>query len=403
MSHTEKSPLVSPTTRLAIIVTIVAANMLALAATDLYLPSVPYMPEIFGTSIEAVQFTLVTFSAGFAISQILFGAAGDLWNRRWVLVGSLFVFVPASLWCAVAGTAESLALARFAQGFSASASAALTVPMIKPLFDEARAVHAISVIGGIDAIIPAFAPILGAWIFSQFGWEANFWVIVIAGVPLLVAAVLVVPDDRPESHHTSIWPVLMGFFTLLKHKRFMGYAVSHGFSLGGLLAVVFSAPTLIVAHMDGGPAQYVYSQIMWVSVFLIAANTTGRLMRRVTADQLIWIGNSIQIVSALALLVYAILFPAHWLGFALGGVPYCIGLGLRGGAGFSRAIDAVPAYGARASSLIIFFSMGLSAIGTGAVAPFLDDGVWSAGAAMLIMSIAALAVLPLIKEKARVP
>jgi MFS transporter, DHA1 family, multidrug resistance protein len=169
MSQLDSSSQVSPPTRIAIIVTIVAANMLALAATDLYLPSVPYMPEIFGASIEAVQFTLVTFSAGFAISQILFGAAGDLWNRRWVLVGSLFVFVPASLWCAVAGTAESLALARFAQGFSASASAALTVPMIKPLFDEARAVHAISVIGGIDAIIPAFAPILGAWIFSQFG------------------------------------------------------------------------------------------------------------------------------------------------------------------------------------------------------------------------------------------
>jgi len=47
--------------------------------------------------------------------------------------------------------------------------------------------------------------------------------------------------------------------------------------------------------------------------------------------------------------------------------------------------------------------MGLSAIGTGAVAPFLDNGVWSAGAAMLTMSIAALAVLPLIKEKAGSP
>jgi len=403
MSHVTRSSPISAPKRIAIIIVIVAANMLALAATDLYLPSVPYLPDVFGTSIEAVQFTLVTFSAGFGISQILVGAAGDLWNRRWVLVGSLFVFVPASLWCAVSGTVESLALARFAQGFSASASAALTVPMIKPLFDEARAVHAISVIGGVDAIIPALAPILGAWIFSQFGWEANFWVIVIAGVPLLIAAVLVVPNDTPESHHTSIWPVLMGFFTLLKHKRFMGYAVSHGFSLGGLLAVVFSAPTLIVTHMGGGPTEYVYSQIMWVSVFLLAANTTGRLMRHVTADQLIWIGNYIQIGSAALMLAYALLFPVHWLGFALTGVPYCIGLGLRGGAGFSRAIDAVPAYGARASALIIFFSMGLTAVGTGAVAPFLEGGLWSAGAAMLVMSLSAFALLPLIGEKAGDP
>lgn len=390
----------SPAHRLAIIVTLVAANMLALAATDLYLPSVPYLPEIFGTSIERVQFTLAAFSAGFAVSQILFGAAGDLWNRRWILMGSLAVFVPASFWCATATSVESLIAARFLQGFAASASATLTAPMIKPLFDEARAVHALSVIGGIDAIIPAFAPILGAWIFTAFGWEANFWLIVLAGVPILVAAILYIPNDRPESHHVSIWPVLMGFFTLLRHRVFMGYAVSHGFSLAGLLAVVFSAPTLIVEHMGGGPAEYVYVQMTWVATFLAAANGTGFLTRRMATDNLIWLANYIQIGSALVLLGFALLADApHWWGLALAGMPYCIGLGLRGGAGFSRALDAVPAYGARASSLIIFFSMALTALGTGAVAPFLDRGLWSAGAAMLVLSIAALATLPLIRVR----
>ncbi len=385
--------------RFAIIVTIVSANMLALAATDLYLPSVPYLPEILGTNIEGIQFTLVAFSAGFAVSQILFGAAGDLWNRRWILVGSLMVFVPASAWCALSGSVEGLIAARVLQGFAASASATLTVPMIKPLFDEARAVHAISVIGGIDAIIPAFAPILGAWIFTQFGWAANFWIVVLVGLPILAAAIWYVPDDRPESHHVSIWPVLMGFFTLLRHKVFMGYAVSHGFSLGGLLAVVFSAPTLIVTHMGGGPTEYVYCQILWVGMFLVTANATGRLGRYFSADALIWLANFIQIASAFVLLGYTALVAApHWLGFGLAGVPYCIGLGLRGGAGFSRAIDAVPAYGARASSLIIFFSMLLTALATGAVAPFIDQGLWSAGAIMLIMSLAALAVLPLIRQ-----
>jgi MFS transporter, DHA1 family, multidrug resistance protein len=385
--------------RIAIIITIVSANMLALAATDLYLPSVPYLPEILGTNIEGIQFTLVAFSAGFAVSQILFGAAGDLWNRRWILVGSLAVFVPASAWCALSGSVEGLIAARVLQGFAASASATLTVPMIKPLFDEARSVHAISVIGGVDAIIPAFAPILGAWIFAQFGWAANFWIVVILGVPILAAAIWYVPNDRPESHHVSIWPVLMGFFTLLRHRVFMGYAVSHGFSLAGLLAVVFSAPTLIVSHMGGGPTEYVYCQIMWVGVFLLAANATGRLTRRFDADTLIWQANYIQVVSAAGLLIYALMTDTpHWLGFGLAGVPYCIGLGMRGGAGFSRAIDAVPAYGARASSLIIFFSMALAGLATGAIAPFIEQGVWSAGAIMLIMSLAALALLPLIRS-----
>jgi Bcr/CflA subfamily drug resistance transporter len=395
-----ETPSIDPARRLAIIIVLVAANMLALAATDLYLPSVPYLPEVFGSGIEEVQFTLATFSAGFAVSQILFGALGDLYNRRWVLVGSLLLFVPASLWCALSTSVESLIVARFAQGFSASASAALTAPMLRPLFDEARAVHAISVIGGIDAVIPAFAPILGAWIFAQFGWEANFWIIVILGAPLTVAALILIPDDRPETHHTSIWPVLWGFTELLRHRRFMGYALSHGFSLGGLLVLVFSAPYLIVAHMEGGPAEYIYSQILWVGLFLLAANLTGFAMRRISADQLIWLGNGLQITSATALVAYAILGGGdNWLIMAVLGIPYAMGLGLRGGAGFARAIDAVPSHGARASALIIFFAIGLAGASTALVAPYLDLGLISAAAAMLGMSLTALALLTLIRSK----
>ena len=387
-----------PAHRVAIVTVIVAANMLGLAATDLYLPAIPALPDLFDTNIQRIQFTLASFSAGFALSQILIGALGDLYDRRWILIASLLIFVPASIWCALATTVEGLIAARFVQGLSASASAALTVPMLLPLFSQRQSVRAISVIGGIDAIIPAVAPLMGAWIFTQFGVGAVFWVIVLIGLPILAASLFYIPSDKPETHHTRLWPVVAGYRTLLTHGPFMGYALSHGFALAGLLVVILSSPYLIVDHLGGDTNGFVYCQIVWVSLFLLTANSTGRLGKYLSPDQLIRVGTWVQVSGATLTVLYASLATTLvWQGLLILMIPYCVGMGLRGGAGFSQAVLAVPGFETRASALMIFFSMGLTAISVGLAALYLDEGLISVALAQLALMLAGWGMLRFIR------
>ena len=387
-----------PAHRVAIVTVIVAANMLGLAATDLYLPAIPALPDLFDTNIQRIQFTLASFSAGFALSQILIGALGDLYDRRWILIASLLIFVPASIWCALATTVEGLIAARFVQGLSASASAALTVPMLLPLFSQRQSVRAISVIGGIDAIIPAVAPLMGAWIFTQFGVGAVFWVIVLIGLPILAASLFYIPSDKPETHHTRLWPVVAGYRTLLTHGPFMGYALSHGFALAGLLVVILSSPYLIVEHLGGETLGFVYCQIVWVSLFLLTANSTGRLGKYLSPDQLIRVGTWLQVSGATLTVLYASLATTLvWQGLLILMIPYCVGMGLRGGAGFSQAVLAVPGFETRASALMIFFSMGLTAISVGLAALYLDEGLISVALAQLALMLAGWGMLRFIR------
>lgn len=387
-----------PAHRVAIVTIIVAANMLGLAATDLYLPAIPALPDLFDTNIQRIQFTLASFSAGFALSQILIGALGDLYDRRWILIASLLIFVPASMWCALATTVEGLIAARFVQGLSASASAALTVPMLLPLFSQRQSVRAISVIGGVDAIIPAVAPLMGAWIFTQFGVGAVFWVIVLIGLPILAASLFYIPSDRPETHHTRLWPVIAGYRTLLTHGPFMGYALSHGFALAGLLVVILSSPYLIVEHLGGTTLGFVYCQIAWVSLFLLTANSTGLLGKYLSPDQLIRVGTWVQVFSAALTVLYALLATTLvWQGLLILMLPYCVGMGLRGGAGFSQAVLAVPGFETRASALMIFFSMGLTAISVGLAALYLNEGLISVALAQLALMLAGWGMLRLIR------
>jgi len=390
---------VSDARRLFIISSIVAVNMLSLAATDLYLPSIPELPRILGASVESVQFTLVTFSLGFAFAQILIGALGDVFSRRAVLVTSMLLFIPATMACALAPGVETLITARLVQGASAAAGAALTAPLIRDLFSEERAVQAMSVIGGIDAVIPAFAPILGAWTFATLGWEANFWLVALLALPATIIAFFAMPSER-QSAHVDIIAALTGYSVLLRSPAYLGYALSHAIAIAGLLTLVFSLPVLLDLYMEGGPREFILTQILWVGSFLAFTWTTGVVSRRIGTDQMIHLGSLLQVVSSIAVLVYVLAAaqPLWWM-VALLATPLCIGFGLRGGAGFTQAMMLFPRHTARASAFILFVSMLAAALGTGAAAPFLEWGLWSAPVAMTVSGLAGHALLRLTRHK----
>ncbi|MGD1934944.1 MAG: MFS transporter [Candidatus Phaeomarinobacter sp.] len=390
---------VSNRRRLFIITSIVAVNMLSLAATDLYLPSIPELPKILGASVESIQFTLVAFSLGFAIAQIFIGALGDVFSRRAVLSTSMLLFIPATIACAMAPSAEALIAARLVQGASAAAGAALTAPLIRDLFSEARAVQAMSIIGGIDAVIPAFAPILGAWIFAVHGWEMNFWLVAALALPAALVAFITMPSER-QAHHVDFVGALTGYSVLFRNRAYLGYALAHATAISGLLALVFSLPVLLKLHMDAGPAEFVYTQIMWVGSFLVVTWMTGMIVRRIGADPMIRLGSLIQIASGTAVFAYVLIDPTPlWWMVAILATPVCIGFGLRGGAGFAQAMALFPTHAARASAFILFASMLMAAAATGVAAPFLDVGVWPAALVALICGVTGHSLLRLTRTK----
>jgi MFS family permease len=58
-------------------------------STDLYLPSLPTLAEVFATDAARVQLTLSVYLAGFAVAQLAYGALSDRFGRRPVMLGGL--------------------------------------------------------------------------------------------------------------------------------------------------------------------------------------------------------------------------------------------------------------------------------------------------------------------------
>ena len=68
---------------------IICGTVLGVAGTDLVLPAVPALPEIFTTSIASSQLVMALYVAGSAAGLLLFGSLAGHIGRRRLFIGSL--------------------------------------------------------------------------------------------------------------------------------------------------------------------------------------------------------------------------------------------------------------------------------------------------------------------------
>src|SRR5688572_30228866 len=82
---------------------------------DMYLPGFPAIADDLGTTIDQVQLSLTSYFVGIAVGQMLYGPLLDRYGRIKPLYAGLFVYVIASIGCAMTSSVDALIIARFVQ------------------------------------------------------------------------------------------------------------------------------------------------------------------------------------------------------------------------------------------------------------------------------------------------
>lgn len=88
--------------------------------TDMYLPTLPSMAEIFHTTASLVQFGLATSMLGLAVGQIFFGPLSDKYGRKAVLISAMILFAVSTVGAIYSPTIEFFNFCRFLQGLGGS-------------------------------------------------------------------------------------------------------------------------------------------------------------------------------------------------------------------------------------------------------------------------------------------
>jgi len=351
-------------------------------AVDLVLPAIPTLPAALGTTTAETQLVLAFYVGGTAIGQLGGGWLADHVDRRTLFIGSLAVFAALSVACALARDIGTLVAFRFLQGVASSGPLVVIPGMVRARFAANVVVRVMGLIGSIQSLVPALAPIVGAWLASAFGWRSSF---VATAVLAALTCVFVggLPHLLPAGR--SGGPTRGTYRELFRNADYMRQALGFSLVLGGLVVFVFGAPVVIVKSMGGTVAGFIVLQVVGVSTFIACANSVSVVTARLGTAATIAIGTALALLSGLLLLAYAIAgggSPAWLIPFW---IPMNVGMGLRGPTGFVAAINAAGANDARASALIGLFITGTISIGTAAVAPFLDHGLIAPALAAVVI------------------
>jgi len=377
---------------------IVSGTILGIAGTDLVLPAIPLLPEALDGDIATAQLVLASFVAGAAAGLLLFGALGARYDQRHLLTASLAAYAAISLLAMAAPSIEALIALRFLQGAAGAAAAVFAPGIIRAMFGDARAISALGFLGSVESLTPAFAPIVGVALVAAFGWTSSFAAIALLSA-LLAVAVWFLRHHLPR---VVTPPGSGGYAHLLRDATFLRYCLSQAFTLGALLVIVFGAPSVFVNALGGTMADFVTMQLVGIGTFVVAANLAGRLANRYGAERMVMFGTLVAAAGTLLLLAYALAGGTTPLAVAALFVPVNVGLGLRGPAGFHRAILAARGDDARGAALVIVAILLTTALGTAAVAPFIAQGLLPltiGAAAPAVTAVILLVTLPPLAER----
>lgn len=183
-------------TVLLTLVLVAAVANLNLSVANVALPSIG---ASFQSSQTALNLIAVAYSLGLAASVLWFGALGDRYGRKLMIVLGMVITIPASIVAGLAPSEEVLFGARVVGGLAAGMAFPTTLALVTALWSgpaRTRAIAAWSALGGGAAML---GPLLSGFLLLSFDWGSVFLITVPLALLALYMAIKNVPAHVAET------------------------------------------------------------------------------------------------------------------------------------------------------------------------------------------------------------
>jgi drug resistance transporter, Bcr/CflA subfamily len=268
---------------------------------DMYLPSLPGMSTEFGTDYATMQLTLTVFLLALGSGQILFGPVIDALGRRKPLLIAILVYVLSSVWAAMAGSPDTLILARFLQGLAASLALVTAMSSVRDRADGVRAAQIFALLMTIQGVGPVIAPALGGVIGAQFGWRMVFIVLTGLGIMVALSSFVLLPESLSPAKRIRLdfRSIIRVYTEILTDRFFLLPALALALVFVFLFAYIGGAA---FAYQEGyGMSTARFGMIFGITglAVLIGAMGSARLVTFMRIERLATCGAAMTLLGAL--------------------------------------------------------------------------------------------------------
>jgi MFS transporter, DHA2 family, multidrug resistance protein len=178
------------------LIAVAAVANLGLAVANVALPSIG---KHFDASQTELNLVAVGYSLGLAASVLYFGAVGDRYGRKLLLVLGMVLTVPADCLAAWAPSIEVLFCARVLGGLAAGMAYPTTLALITALWSGPARTRSIALWAATGGALSALGPLCSGILLEHFWWGSVFLLTLPLALIALVLAVVLVPSHVNET------------------------------------------------------------------------------------------------------------------------------------------------------------------------------------------------------------
>lgn len=206
---------------------------------SIFLPSLAAMTAYFETEYAVMQVSLSGYLAATAVLQIFVGPLSDRFGRRPILLGSLLIFVIATLGALFSTTVEAFLFFRILQAAVATCMV-LGRAIVRDIVPDAQAASMIGYVMMGMALVPMVGPMIGGALEQAFDWHATFVFLVLAGIGTL-ALVYYDLGETLAKGGMGFRAQVRSYPELFRSPRFWGYVMCAAFASGAFFALLGGA------------------------------------------------------------------------------------------------------------------------------------------------------------------
>ena len=299
------------------ITTLIALGVIGILGpfgTDIYLPALPSMAADLGTTENSIRLTLSVFTLGMAAGQLIFGALSDRYGRRRLMIGGGIVVALSAFAASGAQSLSALLLSCLVLGLGSAIGLVTGRAVIADKTSGTQATKYFSLLQMTVSIGPIVGPVAGALLLAVGDWRLIFVALACFAVLGTVGTLVFVPESLAPTARQSARPakVLGVMVSVLKHRQYLLFASTMWLGFGMLFSYI-SSSSFIFQTTLGVSSQVYAADFAANGIGLVSATLiTSRLAHRFAAERIILFGLSIQGLSMLTLIAFAV---THSVGF----------------------------------------------------------------------------------------
>lgn len=258
----------------AVIAVCLAVGMATLD-TAIINTALPTVASGIGTDSASVIWVVNAYQLAMVATLLPFASLGEVVGPRRVYLGGLLVFVVSSLFCGLAWSLPSLALARVVQGVGAAALMSVNAVLLRHIYPSARLGRGMGINSLVVGLAFTLGPTLASAILSVASWHWLFLINVPLGLLAMWMASRNLPHIKPAAHPYDrsaavLCAGLFGFAVLALGTAAQG---GQGALASAELAVAVVCGGVLARRQTGHPAPMLASDLYRRPLFALSSLT----------------------------------------------------------------------------------------------------------------------------------